>query len=232
MDVLIMMKPSLDQNCIGARCFWLLLWITLAISSPVRGAVSPADAAAQVSRVEATEGAAVNPTRQLVVDVADVMSVVLEEGDVLRIVVLNDPVLSMDQALINKGGAIIHSVLKELKVAGLTLKEAQEMIYEMLARDYLVDPMVTLSIVKYASYEFSVLDEVNRPGTFSLPRDKKIDIAQAVAMAGGPTRVGSPKVVVERMENGKVKLLKVDTSKPNNIIVQPDDKIKVGEKFW
>ena len=134
------------------------------------------------------------PARQLVVDVRDVMSVVLEEGDVIRISVLNDPIMSMDEALINKGGAILHDVLKELKVAGKTLKEAQEMIHGILAADYLVDPTVTLTIVKYANYEFSVLDEVHPPGTYSLPRDKKIDISQAIAMAGGPTRVGSSKV--------------------------------------
>jgi len=140
--------------------------------------------------------------------------------------------MSMNEALINKGGAILHDVLKELKVAGKTLKEAQEMIHGILAADYLVDPTVTLTIVKYANYEFSVLDEVLRPGTYSLPRDKKIDISQAIAMAGGPTRVGSSKVTIERLEGNDRKTLKVDVSKPNDVIVQPDDKIKVGEKFW
>lgn len=172
------------------------------------------------------------PPRKLVVDVRDVMSVVLEEGDVIRISVLNDPILSMDKALVNKGGAILHDVLKELKVAGKTLKETQEMIHEILAADYLVDPRVTLTIIKYADYEFSVLGEVNRPGTYSLPRDKQIDISQAIAMASGPTRVGSSKVIVERLEDGQRKELKVDVSKPINVFVQPDDKIKVGEKFW
>jgi protein involved in polysaccharide export with SLBB domain len=190
------------------------------------------DAAGRLRGTLSADAAETQPARQLVVDVRDVMSVVLEEGDVIRISVLNDPIMSMDEALINKGGAILHDVLKELKVAGKTLKEAQEMIYEILVADYLVDPTVTLTIVKYASYEFSVLDEVIRPGTYSLPRDKKVDIAQAIAMAGGPTRVGSSKVVIERLEGAERRMLKVDISKPNNVIVQPEDKIKVGEKFW
>jgi polysaccharide export outer membrane protein len=90
------------------------------------------------------------------------MSVVLEEGDVLRIIVLGDPILTMEQAPINKGGAILHNVLKELKVAGKTLKEAQDMIHDILARDYLVDPSVTLSIIEYANYEFSVFHGTRR----------------------------------------------------------------------
>jgi polysaccharide export outer membrane protein len=174
----------------------------------------------------------VRPSRQLVVDVQDVMSVILEEGDELKITVLSDPVLTMEVALINKGGSILHPVLRELKVAGKTLKEAQQMIHDMLAADYLVNPSVTLTITKYATYEFSVMDEVIRPGTYSLTRDKKIDISQAIAMAGGPTRVGSSKVLVERLENGQRKTIKVDTRAPNNEIVKPDDRIKVGEKFW
>jgi polysaccharide export outer membrane protein len=182
---------------------------------------------------EAMDGSMPRPARQLVVDVQDVMSVVLEEGDELKITVLGDPVLSMEVAPINKGGSILHPVLKELKVAGKTLKEAQQMIHDILAADYLVNPSVTLTITKYATYEFSVMDEVIRPGTYSLTRDKKIDISQAVAMAGGPTRVGSSKVVVERFTDlGELKVLKVDISKPNNETVRPDDRIKVGEKFW
>jgi protein involved in polysaccharide export with SLBB domain len=206
----------------------LLLLMAGVVSSPIAPRATAQPAGAVGSEYDANR-----PLRSLVVDVRDVMSVVLEEGDVIRISVLNDPILSMDKALINKGGAILHDVLKELRVAGMTLKEAQEMIHEILAKDYLVDPTVTLTIVSYADYQFSVLDEVNRPGTFSMPRDKKIDISQAIAMAGGPTRVGSSKVVVERLENGIRRAIKVDTSKPNNNeFVQPDDKIKVGEKFW
>jgi hypothetical protein len=38
---------------------------------------------------------------------------------------------------------------------------------------------------------------------------------------------------VERLlSNGQQKILKVDTDKPNSEIVHPEDKIKVGEKFW
>ena len=38
--------------------------------------------------------------------------------------------------------------------------------------------------------------------------------------------------MIERLEGTERKTLKVDISKPNDVIVQPDDKIKVGEKFW
>jgi protein involved in polysaccharide export with SLBB domain len=219
------------------RRFWicgqvaLLLGVGLTVPAvlPVAAQVDPA---VELRRSLDSQAEPARPTRQLVVNVRDVMSVVLEEGDELRINVLGDPILTMDQAPINKGGAILHPVLRELRVAGKTLKEAQEMIHDILAADYLVDPSVTLTIVRYANYEFSVMDEVMRPGTYSLTRDKMIDISQAIAMAGGPTRVGSSKVLVERLENGQRKTLKVDISKPNDVIVQPDDRIKVGEKFW
>jgi polysaccharide export outer membrane protein len=206
----------------------LSLLLVIGLSLPAMHSATPeVDAELDQAREDS-----VRPSRQLVVDVQDVMSVILEEGDELKITVLSDPVLTMEVALINKGGSILHPVLRELKVAGKTLKEAQQMIHDMLAADYLVNPSVTLTITKYATYEFSVMDEVIRPGTYSLTRDKKIDISQAIAMAGGPTRVGSSKVLVERLENGQRKTIKVDTRAPNNEIVKPDDRIKVGEKFW
>jgi polysaccharide export outer membrane protein len=210
----------------------ILMLLVMGIGMPALHA-APGEIDRTAELREALDASAPRPARQLVVDVQDVMSVILEEGDELKITVLGDPVLSMEVAPVNKGGSILHPVLKELKVAGKTLKEAQQMIHDILAADYLVNPSVTLTITKYATYEFSVMDEVIRPGTYSLTRDKKIDISQAVAMAGGPTRVGSSKVVVERLlETGERKVLKVDTSKPNNEVVQPDDRIKVGEKFW
>jgi protein involved in polysaccharide export with SLBB domain len=199
----------------------------------VHSATERVDPVAQLRRAQESEVVTPQPKRQLVVDVEDVMSVVLEEGDMLRIVVLNDPLLSMEQALVNKGGAILHNVLRELRVAGKTLKEAQEMIHNILAEDYLVDPAVTLTITEYAKYEFSVMGEVRQTGTYSLPRDKKIDVAQAISMAGGLTRVGSSKVLVERTEDGQPRNLRVDTSKPDdNVMIKPGDKIRVGEKFW
>jgi len=226
-----MVNPK-DNGFFAAHAPALLLLVGALMAPAGYRASAQVDATGELRRTMGTETGEYRPARQLVVDVRDVMSVVLEEGDVIRISVLNDPIMSMNEALINKGGAILHDVLKELKVAGKTLKEAQEMIHGILAADYLVDPTVTLTIVKYANYEFSVLDEVLRPGTYSLPRDKKIDISQAIAMAGGPTRVGSSKVTIERLEGNDRKTLKVDVSKPNDVIVQPDDKIKVGEKFW
>lgn len=224
------MTMDLMQKRYFVRATTVLLLASGVVAStlPQLNAQSPVP-----NRAVGLSSADIPPARRLVVDVRDVMSVVLEEGDVIRISVLNDPILSMDQALVNKGGAILHDVLKELKVAGKTLKEAQELIHEILAADYLVDPRVSLTIVKYADYEFSVLDEVNRPGTYSLSRDRKIDLSQAIAMAGGLSRVGSSKVTVERLEGEQRKSYKVDISKPNNdFIVQPDDRIKVGEKFW
>ena len=224
-------SKMINRSRAGGYCALLLVWSIAAAT--FGSATAQVDPVAELRRTQRSESSAPPPARQLVVDVRDVMSVVLEEGDVLKIIVLGDPVLTMEEAPVNKGGAILHNVLKELKVAGKTLKEAQEMIHGILAQDYLVDPSVTLTIVQYANYEFSVLGEVRTPGTYSLPRNKKIDMVQAIAMAGGPTRLGSAKVTVERLlASGQQRTLKVDTDKPSTEIVHPDDKIKVGEKFW
>jgi polysaccharide export outer membrane protein len=68
------------------------------------------------------------------------------------------------------------------------------------------DPVVTVSVVKVASYRIYVLGRVNKPGDF--PVGRSVDVLQALSMAGGMTpfaaeadiriirRVGDAKVAI------------------------------------
>jgi polysaccharide export outer membrane protein len=159
---------------------------------------------------------------------------VLQERDVLRVYVVGELILSMDQAGIARGGAIHHPLLGELKVAGKTLGEAEKMIHEILLADYLVDPRVSLGIVEYAPYEFTVAGEVRNPATFTVPRNREINVAQAILMAGGPTRLGASRATVERVVDGERTTIQVDlrAGRADPVKVRHGDIIRLGERWF
>ena len=84
-----------------------------------------------------------------------------------------------------------------------------------------------------------MLGQVQRPGTFEFPGDDTVNLLQAISMAGGYTRLGSPgKVTVQRGEGADKKIFKLDAdsmAKDRNVTVfeiEPDDTISIGEKIF
>ena len=85
--------------------------------------------------------------------------------------------------LVDNDGKINFPVLGELKVGGLTKKEAEQLIIEELKPYIKETPIVTVRMV---NYKISVLGEVARPGTFTI-NNEKVNLLEALAMAGDMT---------------------------------------------
>lgn len=85
--------------------------------------------------------------------------------------------------LVDNEGKIDFPVLGKIKVGGMTTRECEAIIREKL-KSYLNEvPNVT---VRSSNYKFSVLGEVNRPGTYTV-KDEKVTIFEAIAQAGDMT---------------------------------------------
>lgn len=85
--------------------------------------------------------------------------------------------------LVDNEGLIDFPVLGKIKVSGMTTRECEAVIREKL-KSYLNEvPNVT---VRSSNYKFSVLGEVNRPGTYTV-KDEKVTIFEAIAQAGDMT---------------------------------------------
>jgi polysaccharide export outer membrane protein len=164
---------------------------------------------------------------------------VLEPGDTVELRVYQEDDLNLPRVVITRDGTITHPLLGPLEIGGKTVEHAREMIREVLAKDYLVDPRVTLTIVEYARRSFTILGHVVRPGSYDVPRNESLDLPRAIAIAGGYTRLGSPsRITVQRVVNGEKQILKPDaeamakdkSAKPFAIL--PGDIIEVGEKIF
>lgn len=114
----------------------------------------------------------------------------LGKNDVLNIFVLNHPELSSQRVelgqisgtTIRKDGKIHLPVVGALQAEGSTLTEFEERLRTEIAR-YVVDPQVSVEILRHESQKFYVLGGVLKPGAF--PVDGDTTLLEALGMAGG-----------------------------------------------
>jgi polysaccharide export outer membrane protein len=167
---------------------------------------------------------------------------VLSANDQVAVEVFGEEDLRTSGRL-NAEGNLSLPLLGSVHLSGLTLTQATARVTELYARDYLVNPKVNVMLVGYAKRRFTVLGQVNRPGSFEMPDGSPggIDLLEAVAMAGGYTRIAAPeRITVRRHGPNGDEILKVDGKRlargtggaKSSFKVQPGDTITVGESIF
>ena len=110
---------------------------------------------------------AVNPVNPSVV--AAGADYVLAPSDTVEMTIFHEPDLTT-QTRIASDGSAQFPLIGEVKIAGLAMRDARELIRRKYDADYLVEPQVYLNIVGYAARKFTILGQVARPGrTIFLP---------------------------------------------------------------
>ena len=118
--------------------------------------------------------------------------------------------------LVDNEGKINFPVLGELKIGGLTKREAEQLIIDKLKPYIKETPIVTVRMV---NYKISVLGEVARPGTFTI-NNEKVNLLEALAMAGDMTVWGvrdNVKLIREGAD-GKQEIVTLDLNKAETIL--------------
>ena len=149
----------------------------------------------------------------------------LGAGDSIRIYVYGEPDLTFDNLLIGQNGRIAYPFLGELKVAGRTPGELQGKLEAGLKPDYLVDPRISVSVVRYRP--FFVNGEVKKPGGVDF--QPGLTLRKAVSLAGGFTERANKKqflVISANDPNRKENKVGLDYQ------VQPGDIITVEDTFF
>src|SRR5207248_4099846 len=121
---------------------------------------------------------------------------ILSPNDQVAVEVFGEDDLRTNGRL-NPEGNLSVPLLGSIRLAGLTLTQAAAKLTELYGRDYLVSPKVNVMLIGYAKRRFSVLGQVNRPGSYEMPDGSPggIDLLEAIAMAGGYTRIAAPERV-------------------------------------
>jgi polysaccharide export outer membrane protein len=142
---------------------------------------------------------------------------------------------------LNAEGNLSVPLLGSVKLSGLTLTQAASRLTDLYGRDYLINPKVNVMLVGYAKRRFTVLGQVNRPGSYEMPEGSPggIDLLEAVAMAGGYTRIAAPERVSVRRQSGtsgdqiiKVNAKRLARTGEGSFVVRPGDTITVGESIF
>lgn len=137
---------------------------------------------------------------------------------------------------LNADGVVSLPLLGPVHLAGLTLNQSAARLTELYGKDYLVNPKVNVMLMSYARRRFTVLGQVNRPGSYEMPEGTPsgIDMLEAIAIAGGYTRIAAPeRITVKRRDQ----VLRVDAKRlarqsGKGFLVQPGDSITVGESIF
>jgi protein involved in polysaccharide export with SLBB domain len=163
---------------------------------------------------------------------------VLKPNDVILVKVYQEEDLET-KATIDKDGLITLPLLGTVEVGSRTPEQATSLIQGFYAKDYLVNPRVSLAILEHAKLRFTVMGQVQRPGTYEFPADEPLNLLQGIAMAGGYTRMGSPsKVSLQRMQKGQPTIYPLNADqmskdkKTRPFEIMPDDIITVGERIF
>src|SRR5882757_2632994 len=165
---------------------------------------------------------------------------ILSANDQVAVEVFGEEDLRTNGRL-NGEGNLSVPLLGSIHLAGLTLTQAASRLTDFYARDYLVNPRVNVMLIGYAKRRFTMLGQINRPGSYEMPdgSPEGIDLLEAVAMAGGYTRIAAPERISIRRHSssGRDEIIRVDAKRlargdRGNFTVLPGDAITVGESIF
>jgi polysaccharide export outer membrane protein len=102
--------------------------------------------------------------------------------------------------LVNKEGNVELPMLGIVKLSGLTITKAVEVVRTAAAK-YYKDPTVQ---VRFANFKITILGDVERPASFTVPNEKT-SILDAISMAGDLKITGKRSNILLMRDNGDKK---------------------------
>lgn len=138
----------------------------------------------------------------------------------------------LDGFKVNENGKINLPLVGEVEVLGLTLNQASVFIQRELSKS-IIDPIVNLN---FLNFRFTILGEVNNPGTFTV-YNPKINLIQALGLAGDITITGKRNnIKLIREVGGTMTTTIIDLTKSDFIgtdvfYLQKDDIIYIEPSF-
>jgi protein involved in polysaccharide export with SLBB domain len=223
----------------GTRGQWLPIALALSLLPDfLQGQITPGIGGSQATGSTSTSSAA-RPAFPPGGGASAPAGYVLSPNDYVGVEVFGEDDLRTNGRL-NPEGNLSVPLLGSVHLAGLTLTQAASKLTELYGRDYLVNPKVNVMLLGYAKRRFSILGQVGRPGSYEMPESSPggIDLLEAIALAGGYTRIAAPERITVRRQgvNGdqifKVNAKKFNKGNGGGFRVEPGDTITVGESIF
>lgn len=156
-------------------------------------------------------------------------------GDVIAINVYQEDDLCCS-ARVAEGGLIPLPLIGNVKVGGMSVSEATSVITGKLRDGYLVNPVVSISMVEQSKLTCTILGQVAKPGSVELPANGSSTLLEAIGLAGGFTRTASPNRITVKRKSGAIEKVSVkeQTTSENGpvFLIFPGDVITVPESIF
>jgi protein involved in polysaccharide export with SLBB domain len=230
-------KEGLNRFRVGTQGQWLAIVLAAALLPEFLLAQIMPGTASQPAGISASPGSASAPT--FMGGASAPAGYILSANDYVSVEVFGEEDLRTSGRL-NPEGNVSVPLLGSVHLAGLTLTQAASKLTELYGRDYLVNPRVNVMLLSYAKRRFSILGQVSRPGSFEMPEGSPggIDLLEAIALAGGYTRIAAPERITVRRHNAngdqifKVNAKRFTKGSGGGFLVEPGDTITVGESIF
>ena len=163
---------------------------------------------------------------------------ILAPNELVEIKVFQEP--ELDTTIrIPADGRITLPLVGEIAIAGKSVQQATRLLRVRLEARFLVNPQVRIAVLEEAKRLFTVIGQVQRPGTYRFPERQALDIIQVIGIAGGYTRLANAsRITVKRRVDGKETVFRVDgkrlarDEKAAPFPVEAGDIITVGERLF
>ena len=153
-------------------------------------------------------------------------------NDLLDINVFEEPLLTVT-ARVSSSGSVSYPLLGEIKVAGLTVKEVEDLIEEKLKEDYLINPQVGVVLKERA--KANIIGEIRLPGFYEIKDN--FTLFDLISAAGGLGEYANPKgVTITRVKGEAKSVFKVslgayeaeeDFKAAREVYIEADDVVSV-----
>ena len=124
---------------------------------------------------------------------------IVGSNDVLAIMVVDEPQLT-GKYIVRADGTFTFPLIGRLNAGGLRLQAVEDDVRTRLAKGYLKDPQVGVSVEQYRSQQIFVMGEVRQPGSFQFTGQMRV--IEALARAGSTTDRARAEAVIVRPRPG------------------------------
>lgn len=123
------------------------------------------------------------------------MDYLVGEGDVLRILVYDNPDLQTTTR-VSGNGTIIFPLVGEIYIDGHTVARVGDILAQHLAKGYILNPQVSVFVEEFRSQKMVIMGEVKVPGLYELSGPSSL--MEVISKAGGLTTEAGDMVTVKR----------------------------------
>jgi polysaccharide export outer membrane protein len=199
-------------------------FLSVALWSIVAVSLSPVDLFSQAS-----ENTVSSPPVDYVLRPADILQVkVYKEEDLTR------------EVSVSQEYTVSLPLIGNVSVKDRSVRQIEEMIRQLYDRDFLVNPQVTVIVLKYAERAVNVIGSVNAPQAVPFPPERGLTLLEAIARAGGFSRLAdrSKVKIIRTDDKGVSTTFTIDATKlmesrsANLWSLQVDDVIQVEERIF